>query len=146
MRMTTEKHVLTVPGRYEQVKKICDFVVDGAESAGLPATAVFHVELACDEACTNIIEHAYGGENKGKIEVSWSVEGKAFVIVIHDNGRSFDPEAVPAPNIPKGGADEAADQLRVGGLGIHFMRKIMDDVQFHFDENGNTLTLVKKIS
>jgi serine/threonine-protein kinase RsbW len=138
-----EKRVLIVTGRYEKIKAICKFIADGAERCGLDETAVFHVELACDEACTNIIEHAYGAEDVGIIEASWQIEGNQFKITIHDNGQSFNPDDVstliPPPSSP-------VDELQVGGLGVHFMRKLMDEVHFDFDESkGNTLVMVKRI-
>jgi serine/threonine-protein kinase RsbW len=143
------KHVLTVPGRYEEIQKICQFVADGAADSGLDETAIFHIELACDEACTNIIEHAYGGEDKGEINISWQLKNSAFTITFHDNGRSFNPDRVPKPALPSTPPDPASppdiDNVKVGGLGIHFMRQLMDEVQFHFDgKDGNTLILVKK--
>ncbi len=137
------QHVLTVPGRYEEIQKICQFMADGAARSGLDQTAIFHIELACDEACTNVIEHAYNGEDKGKITVSWQMKDGAFIINIHDNGRSFNPDAVPVPTLPPDASDP--ENVKVGGLGIHFMRQLMDEVRFTFDDKvGNTLTLVKK--
>lgn len=145
-----KKKSLTFPGRYDEIKNICAFVTQGAANAGLNETAVFHIELACDEACTNIIEHAYEGEDKGHIVVSWQVDGTQFRITLQDNGRSFNPADVPDPSIPaenKSGRSEIeVDQLQVGGLGIHFMRKLMDEVTFEFnDHSGNQLTLTKNI-
>ncbi len=137
------KHVLTVPGRYEEIQKVCQFMADGAAQSGLDQTAVFHIELACDEACTNVIEHAYGGEDKGEIAVSWQMQDSSFIINIHDNGRSFNPDAVPVPTLPPDASDP--ENVKVGGLGIHFMRQLMDEVRFSFDAKaGNTLTLIKK--
>jgi serine/threonine-protein kinase RsbW len=140
------KHVLTVPGRYEEIQKICQFMADGAAESGLDQTAVFHIELACDEACTNIIEHAYGGEDEGEIQVSWQLKGSSFIINIHDNGRSFDPDTIPTPALPPVSSETPnPENVKVGGLGIHFMRQLMDEVEFEFDaESGNTLTLIKK--
>lgn len=141
------KHVLTVPGRYEQIKDICQFVAVGAEQAGMDEAAIFHVELACDEACTNIIEHAYGAEDTGKIVVSWQIEGNAFMITIQDNGRAFNPKEIPPPLDITSSDPNILDRLKEGGLGIHFMNKLMDEVHFTFDrEKGNTLIMVKKIS
>lgn len=143
------KHVLTVPGRYEEIQKICQFVADGAADSGLDETAIFHIELACDEACTNIIEHAYGGEDKGEINISWQLKDAEFTITFHDNGRAFNPDTVPKPALrptpPNPASPPDIDNVKVGGLGIHFMRQLMDEVQFHFDgKDGNTLVLVKK--
>ena len=144
-----QKHVLTIRGRYEQIRETCEFVCDGARKAGFDETDIFHIELACDEACTNIIEHAYGDEGKGQIIVSYEEDGAEFVITFHDNGRSFDPADVPEP--PSIANTLSADDimhetLKVGGLGIHFMRKLMDQVSFASDpQKGNTLTMIKKI-
>lgn len=147
-----EKHVQTFPGRYEAIQEICQFVANGAAANGLAETAVFHIELACDEACTNIIEHGYGGEDLGQITVSWHFKDGTFTITLHDHGRTFNPNNVPKPTLPPKPEDVPdppppldIDSVKVGGLGIHFMRQLMDDVQFEFDEaSGNTLTLIKK--
>ncbi len=146
-----DKHVLTIPGRYKQIKRVCAFVADGAAQASLPESDRFHIELACDEACTNIIEHAYGGEGMGDIVVSWVIDDNKFIVKLHDNGRSFNPDNVPEPPIsPQSGTPQSEKMIRslkAGGLGIHFMRKLMDDVQFHFDPNsGNTLTMIKRLA
>ncbi|MCP5094655.1 MAG: ATP-binding protein [Chloroflexi bacterium] len=146
-----DKNVLTVPGRYEKIKQICAFAADGAAQAGMVEGDIFHIELACDEACTNIIEHAYGGEGKGDIIISWKADDRSFTIVINDNGRSFNPKDVPEPAIPPDPNDpnfseaKMVENLKIGGLGIHFMRKLMDEVTYQFDAaTGNTLILVKK--
>jgi serine/threonine-protein kinase RsbW len=63
-----------------------------------------------------------------------------LVITVHDHGRPFDPATVPAPPI---GAE--LDNLPEGGLGLYFMRKLMDQVTFRFDRDlGNVLTMVKR--
>lgn len=148
-----DKHVLTVSGRYDQIKSVCDFVSAGAKQSGLNESAIFHIELACDEACTNIIEHAYDGEGQGNIWVHWEKTNDQFVITIRDNGRPFDPQKVPEPTTPPTldnpnfSEEDVLKSLKVGGLGIHFMRKLMDNVQFSFDKKtGNTLIMIKKIS
>ena len=139
-----EQHVLTVAGRFENIRSVCKFVARGAEQSGLDDTAVFHVELACDEACTNIIEHAYGAEDIGEIRVSWQVEDDRFVITLHDNGRSFDLGELPGEDdVPF--PSDSVDDIQEGGLGLHFMRKLMDEISFDFDKiTGNTLIMVKR--
>jgi anti-sigma regulatory factor (Ser/Thr protein kinase) len=136
-------NTLTVPGRYDQIQPICNFVAQAAEEAGFDDDTVFHVQLACDEACTNVIEHSYGAENVGSITVSCQVQRNEFTIVIRDNGRPFDPDDIPQPQVPTSNSE--IDQLKVGGLGIHFMRKLMDEVRFMFDQHGNTLIMIKHL-
>ncbi|MEM7334644.1 MAG: ATP-binding protein [Chloroflexota bacterium] len=135
-----DQNVLTVNGLYKNIKSVCKFVAEGARNAGFNEDDTFRIELACDEACTNIIEHAYGGENKGSIRAEWSATPSYFVILLHDNGRSFNPSKIPNP--PE--KPQNIDDLKIGGLGLHFIKKIMDDVAFTFGESGNTLTMKKK--
>lgn len=140
------KKVLTISSRYDHIKQVCKFVAAGAQQAGLSEDAVFKVELACDEACTNIIEHAYGGEETGNIIATWETNPHSFTITLHDNGRGFNPDAVADPTFVKPNANPDPDTLKVGGLGIHFIRNLMDEIHYQFDETqGNTLIMVKYI-
>jgi serine/threonine-protein kinase RsbW len=97
--------------------------------------------MAVDEACSNIIEHAYDPDRHGDIKLSCCIQAEGdLVISIHDAGRPFDPTLVPEPPM---GSDW--ENLPEGGLGLYFMRRLMDQVTFHFDEqNGNTLTMLKR--
>jgi serine/threonine-protein kinase RsbW len=140
--MSQQNH-LTIPGRFDKVKEACDFVCAGAEEVGFTKDEVFRIQLACDEACTNIIEHAYGAEDVGEIEVSWQRKEGAFIIELRDNGRPFKPEEIPPPSVPH--APGEIDDIKVGGLGLHFMRTLMDDVIFSFDDQGNELVMVKHL-
>jgi len=135
---------LTIPGRYDRIREACDFVVAGAKAAGFDPDEVFRIRLACDEACTNIIEHAYGTEGAGQISVSWQNKKGAFIIELRDNGRPFHPEEIPTPSVPY--SPDNVDELKVGGLGLHFMRTLMDEVDFSFDDQGNHLIMIKYIS
>lgn len=139
----SRKRSTTFPGRYERIGDICDFVLEGATEAGFDADAAFQVNLACDEACTNIIEHAYDGDGNGEIHVSWEIGPENFVITLKDKGEPFDPDAVPEPNIPF--VPDMMEQIQIGGLGLHIMRQVMDNVSFRFDENGNTVTMVRRL-
>lgn len=133
---------ISIPGRYDRIIEVCEFVVAGAEKAGFNSDDLFKIELACDEACTNIIEHAYGEENMGEIRVSWRMTGDAFTITISDEAQPFDPHDVPQPNVHAGPDD--IDDLKIGGLGIHFMRKLMDEIRFSVNKNGgNRLIMIK---
>ncbi len=142
----SDKHVLKISGRYDHIWRVCEFVSAGAQEAGLDEEFIFKVELACDEACTNIIEHAYGAEGVGDIVVTWEAAPDAFTVTLHDHGCTFDPENVPDPVFIKPDSTLNLDELKVGGLGIHFMRNLMDEIRYQFDEKqGNTLIMVKYI-
>ena len=128
------------PGRFDKLEEIGKLVVQTAEEAGFNSKDSYALQLAVDEACTNIIEHGYGGEDRGKIECSCNLINDKFIIVIRDWGRSFSPEDVPVPNFKV-----SIDDLQSRGAGLYLIKKIMDEVHFEFDTpNGNTLTMVKQ--
>lgn len=133
------RRTLTVPGRYDRLEQICNFVAEAAVTAGLDEMASNRCQLAVDEACTNVIEHGYGGEDRGQIEISCDTRPGELTIVIRDWARRFDPDGVAAPQL---GAN--VDDMKIGGLGLYFMRQVMDAVEFSYDGGGNRLTLVKR--
>jgi serine/threonine-protein kinase RsbW len=134
------KRSLTVPGRFEYLATIADFIAETGRDAGYDQDMVFHVQMAVDEACSNVIEHAYQGQGKGDITLSCDCMKTEWVIAIFDTGRSFDPGSVPEPNL-----DANVDDIKTGGLGLYFMHQLMDEVEFTFDEKqGNKLRMVKR--
>ncbi len=101
--------------------------------------SIADIELAVDEAATNIIDHAYGGEGEGEIECSYRVIPEGIEVILHDHGKPFDPEAVAQPDLT---SDVCCREPR--GLGLHFMRSLMDSVEFSFNgQGGNLLTMTK---
>jgi anti-sigma regulatory factor (Ser/Thr protein kinase) len=143
MMMAVER-TLTVPGRFESLARISEFVTQVARDAGFDEDEVFHVQMAVDEACSNVIEHAYGQGVRGDITLICSdAQAGDLRIDIHDRGKPFDPDTVPSPQIAEGAVD--LDDMKAGGLGLFFMRKLMDEVTFRFDkQTGNQLTMVKR--
>lgn len=135
-----ETHVyeLAVPARFENLALIGEFIAGVARRAGFDERGVFNLQLACDEACTNVIEHAYGG-GPGQIRIAVTVHPDRIQIEVHDTGHPFDPNAVRMPDL-----EAPLERRETGGLGLHFMRSIMDEVRFEFGESGNRLTMVKR--
>jgi serine/threonine-protein kinase RsbW len=136
--MATE-YRLSFPGRYDRMEQVCRLVGEAAAEAGLGEVESGRCQLAVDEACTNIIEHGYGGEDRGSIQITCNVHDGELVITIHDQAQPFDPSEVPAPNM-----NVSIDELKVGGLGLYFMRQVMDAVEFSYEDGGNKLVLVKR--
>lgn len=130
---------LVIPARYDRIKQACNFVVDAAQIAGLDESAVFHCQIAVDEACTNIIEHGYEGEDRGQIEVVCQVDPGVLQIELIDQSPPFDMTQVPDPELNK-----SIEDTTIGGLGIYFIKKVMDVVSFTHDNGTNRLTMVKR--
>jgi serine/threonine-protein kinase RsbW len=128
----------TFPGRYDSLIKISEFVNNSAQAAHLSDFDIYAVETAVDEACSNIIEHAYGGENKGEICCTIKTDGQGLTIILKDRGRPFNPAKVKPPNL-----EAKLNNRRTHGLGLYFIYKLMDEVDFRFNDDGNTLVMIK---
>jgi serine/threonine-protein kinase RsbW len=121
------------------LEKICDYVSHYANQAGLSEAEVYAVQLAVDEASTNIIEHGYGMECPSRIDITCDILEDGLKVVIYDDAEPFDPSSVPEPEI-----NVSLDEIKPRGLGIYFMRKMMDEVKYETSSNqGNTLTMIK---
>jgi serine/threonine-protein kinase RsbW len=132
---------LVVEGVYKNLASIGDFVEKFAVECGLDDRSVYALQMAVDEACSNIIEHAYGGEGKGKIELELLTFDAGVKVVIKDWGQPFDPSAIAAPNL-----QAPIEERQEGGLGLFLIRQLMDEVHFSFGNGrgeANLLTLVK---
>ncbi len=127
------------PGRYESLAEIAEFVRIEAEDAGLSYQEVFELETAVDEAVSNIIEHAYGGEGNGEIICICSAVEEGIQIILEDTGLPFDPSCVPMPDLKAQLKDR-----KNHGLGYFLMCKLMDEIKFDFDADRNRLTMVKR--
>jgi anti-sigma regulatory factor (Ser/Thr protein kinase) len=125
--------------KFEYLDEIRDFVGDIARAGGFAEKEVYNIQLAADEAASNIIEHAYEGISNGFLEVSCGVMNGSITIVMVDRGASFDPSAIPMPDLK---AD--LSERRIGGLGIFLMRKLMDEVHYESRSTGNVLTMIKR--
>ena len=127
------------PANLDQLDAIREFASRSARDAGMDESAIYAVELSMDEACTNIIEHAYEGIKGGEIECTCNIDDKNLTIIIHDHGKSFNPSSVPLPDLSAN-----LDSRPIGGLGIFLMKKLMDEVKFHsYAKSGNKLTMIK---
>jgi serine/threonine-protein kinase RsbW len=130
----------TFTALFDSLAAISEFVTRAAEAAGLDARAVYAVQLAVDEACANIIEHAYGGKGRGDIECTCRVNENGLTVILRDYGRPFNPTSVPEPDLYA-----SLEDRKIRGLGLYFIRQLMDQVRFEFTaDSGNVLTMVKR--
>jgi len=128
------------PAKFEVLDEIRDLVAQTAYEGGFTEKAIYSIQLAADEAASNIIEHAYEGVTNAAIEMTCEMRGDVIFITMHDTGRSFDPSKVKQPDIH---ADLSNRQI--GGLGIYLMRKLMDEVSYESNSiTGNKLTMSKR--
>jgi anti-sigma regulatory factor (Ser/Thr protein kinase) len=132
---------LEVEAELKSLPVISDFITEAMERLEVDSSTIFKVQLAVEEACTNIIQHGYSGR-KGTIKILCKLVESDFTVTIRDRGNPFDPRSVPPPDL-----GTALDKRKVGGLGIYLMRKLMDEISYSFDAaNGNQLTMRKRLT
>jgi serine/threonine-protein kinase RsbW len=136
---------IMLPARFENLDRVREFVALAAEAYELDSSAVYSVQLAVDEAFTNIIEHAYGGECLENNLCTCQTTPDGLVITLKDCGKPFNPQGVPEPNLQANLEDR-----ELGGLGLYFIRQLMDEVSFTFvpatdtSPGCNILRMVKR--
>jgi serine/threonine-protein kinase RsbW len=111
-----------------------------ADHALEEATAA-QLNLVLDEAITNIIAYAYDDAGEHEITVRISLARGALTAELVDDGRAFDPLQTAPPDL-----DAPLDERSVGGLGVHLMRRLMDDIRYRREGTRNHLVLAKRIA
>jgi len=125
----------------DALKELRDFTESAAEHSGLKRDDVFAFKLAVDEVCTNIIQYGFEGKEPGLLSLSFDVKDETARLIVRDNGKHFPPEQAQNPDLEAGW-----EERQVGGLGIFFVKELMDDVSYNqTDEGVNQFILEKKI-
>lgn len=127
--------VLKIPSHPKYLRTIRALTDEMAGLYGLKEREVKNIRLAVDEACSNVIKHAYKGDTGRKIVVKFNLSQKGFEVIIEDDGIKVKPEHIKGRDF---------DDVRPGGLGTHFIKRAFDVVLFdEKKKNGNRLKLVK---
>jgi serine/threonine-protein kinase RsbW len=134
------KEELTIPSaKLEDLTLIIDRISNWLNGNGFESIAPA-VLTAIDEAFTNIIKYAYSG-NPGFLSISWHRQDNSVVINIKDTGKPFDPSSINPPEL-----DLNLEDRTVGGLGIHLIKVLMDEISYSGNPDiGNTLTMKKSM-
>ncbi len=139
---TSREKKLVINSRTENLSLIREFVQASALAAGMPSKSINDMMLAVDEACTNIIKHAYKSYPDGEIILTIKIFPEKIIIKIKDYGNAFHPEIIPEPDI-----QEYYRQKRVGGLGMYLMKTLMDEVKYiSIPGKYNQVMLIKNLN
>ena len=131
---------ITLTNDVGEISKLEEFIGNAAEAAGLDPGTALNLNLAIEEAVTNVILYAYPKGKKGEVVIESIVRGDSLVFIISDNGREFDPTKAPDAD-----TSLSLEERPIGGLGIHLVRTIMDSVKYTRTGSRNILTMTKKI-
>ncbi|RME46512.1 MAG: ATP-binding protein [Chloroflexi bacterium] len=131
----TTHETLVIHSRLAAVAEARRWASDHVRAAGFDNDVVFAVELALSEALTNVIEHAYAGDETQEIRLSLAIDDEKLRLTIRDFGRKFDLSSYQSPNL---------DVPAEGGYGVYLIHQLMDEVNYDTSPaQGTRLSLVK---
>jgi len=128
-----------IPNRLDAMAEVASIVEAFGKEHGLSRRIVNDVNVALDEVLNNVISYVLS-RARSEIGIRLEIIGGKIVIDIEDAGRPFDPLGAPTPDLTGG-----LRERRVGGLGIHFVRNVMDAVEYARVGEHNRLRLSKKL-
>ena len=128
---------LRIKARPEHTDTVCEFVTTGLESNSVPADMIPEIIIAIEEIFTNIAQYAYPPDQEGDVAIYTSFD-EQIVIRFEDSGQPFDPLKRKGPDL-----DTPLMERKIGGLGIHFVKNLMDKVEYEYTDKKNVLTISK---
>ncbi len=137
----TERHLI-LHNDIQQIPQLAEFVESVADIAKLDVGMTMSLNLALEEAVTNVIMYAYPPGSDGLVDVEAIIREKELRFILSDSGVAFDPTAAPEADITLD-----VSERPIGGLGIFLVRNIMDEVTYTRSDDGkNILTMIKKLA
>ena len=134
-----ERHLI-LHNDIQQIPQLADFLESIAEEKKLPQSLTMSLNLALEEAVTNVILYAYPQDADGLVDIEAIIRPHEVEFILSDNGIPFDPTTTPPIDISLG-----VEERPLGGLGMHLVRQIMDSVLYRRDGDRNILTMIKNI-
>ncbi len=122
-----------------ELKVLAEKIETFGQENNISDKTVFELNLVLDELFTNLVSYGCYSDSHS-FDIALLLKDGVLYIGIEDDGKQFNPLKVAEPEI-----ECDCSERRIGGLGIHFMRKMMDDIEYFWDGVRNTLKLTKKI-
>ncbi len=130
-----------IPGSYSEIHPLGEAISEWAASCSAPPKVVNSLILMLDELITNVVMHGFGDSGEGDIEITLRIDQDAIEAVLRDSAPAFDPFSIPEPD-----TSLDIEERDVGGLGVHFVRKMSDSYAYRRDGDMNEVRLRKRLS
>jgi serine/threonine-protein kinase RsbW len=138
--MAQKEYSFELKNSLSELDKLCRHLETFGRQFGLPKKFIFEMNLALDELFTNIICYGFADDSEHIIRMTITPEKNGFCICIEDDGIPFNPIKFDIPEI-----SNSIEECKIGGLGIHIVRKLMDDICYQRCDAKNVLTLIKNV-
>jgi sigma-B regulation protein RsbU (phosphoserine phosphatase) len=124
----------------QQIELLAEYIDSIADEAGINPSLAMSLNLALEEAVTNVIMYAYPEGTDGTVDIITEANDGLLTFIIKDSGKAFDPTQKEDADVTL-----SAEERQIGGLGIFLVKQIMDTVNYQRIDGQNILTLTKKL-
>ena len=134
------KKTLVFKNDLSQVRTLAKALFEFGKENNLSREIIHDINLTLEELLVNVIFYGYKDKKEHEIVIRLSLDKKELVLQFEDDGVPFNPLEFPAPDIEK-----PLNERPAGGLGIHFVRNLMDAIEYKREKEKNILAMKKKI-
>jgi anti-sigma regulatory factor (Ser/Thr protein kinase) len=136
--MESHKYSFGLKSDLSELEALCQHLNKFGQATGLSEACITDVNICLDELFTNIVSYGFEDDLAHIIRFTIHLDNEELTLIIEDDGIPFNPLVKKDPEIPADLID-----VRIGGLGIHIVRKLMDDIRYERKRDKNKLTLKK---
>ena len=131
---------LTLKNDLSELSRIAEAIDVHGKTRGWPPKWIMNLNISLDELITNIVSYGYGDTEEHEIHVTLTDRNGSLVTVLEDDSTAFDPfTSAPEPDL-----DASVEERRIGGLGVYFVKTLMDEAVYERLGNRNRITLVQR--
>ena len=133
--------IIVIKNKIEEIEFLNQILIELTVEWDISEEVTFNLSLALEEIVTNIIYYGYDRDKEYDITIRFTHESQALRIQIKDQAPEFNPLAVEQPD----DLDKPLEERKIGGLGIHLVKKFVDNISYRRNNNKNIVTLVQKL-
>jgi len=138
--MESHKYSFELKNDLSELEALCKHLNKFGRLTGLSEACIRDVNICLDELLTNIVSYGFEDDLEHIIRFTMNLDNQVLTLGIEDEGVAFNPLEKKVPEVPADLID-----VRIGGLGIHIVRKLMDDLRYNRKQGKNKLTMKKSI-
>ena len=139
--MAKRDYCFELKSKLSELNALCRHLEDCGDVMKLPQKCLFEINLGLDELFTNIISYGFDDGIEHQIKFSLAKEKETLVVQVEDDGKPFNPLEAADPEV-----SQDLDSINIGGLGIHLVKKMMDDIDYQRVKGKNKLILKKCVA
>ena len=138
--MVSHKYSFELENDLSELETLCQHLNKFGQAIGLSEACITDINICLDELFTNIVSYGFEDDLEHIIQVTMNLDNQVLTLSIEDDGIPFNPLEKKDPEVPADLVD-----VRIGGLGIHIVKKLMDDIRYQRKQGKNKLTMKKSI-